>query len=227
MKLARSAESLVQRYERSATIRALVQPVPFSLGSALDTAVLTRMQSIRADRTREFFDELEKGAAELRPELLESNDFLHCFSVTTDAALRTHRAEKFRAFARLLRASTTQGRISGVAEYEELFSILEDLSDRELAMLSLLDRYEAKYPKIEGENELQRANRYWAEFSNRLVAELGIHHDEIDALLTRLNRSGCYETITGAYISYTGGKGKTTPTYQKLKALALEKRNFN
>ena len=222
MTLPQTLESLVKRYERSATLRALVQLVPLSIGSALDTALLTKMQSIRADRAREFFDELNNSKAELRPELLENNDFLHCFSITADAALRTHKAEKIRSFARLLKSSTIQGDISGIAEYEELLGILDDLSDRELAMLSLLDRFESKHPTIEGENDLQRTASYWGIFSNKLIAELGINHKEINALLTRLNRSGCYETFTGTYFDYKGDRGMTTPTFQKLKALALE-----
>jgi hypothetical protein len=222
MALPKAVESLTQRYEKSAIVRALVQLIPLSIGSAIDTAVLTKVQSIRADRMREFFDELARGEQELNPELLENNDFLHCFFATSEAALKTQREEKIRAFARLLCASTIQGKFSDIDEYEEFLAILDDLSNRELAVLILLDSYESIYQKNEEENDFQRANRFWQEFCHQLVTEFGIPDNEINAILTRLNRSGCYETFTGTYWDNTGGKGKITPTFHRIKTLALE-----
>lgn len=214
-------ENLVQRYEKNAVLRALVQLIPLSIGSAIDAAVLTRLQTVRAERAREFFDELAKSEGGLKPELLESNDFLHCFFTTADAALRTNRTKKIRAFARLLCATTQQGKFSAIDEYEEFLGILDDLSNRELAVLILLDQYETNHPKLDNENDLQRASRYWNDFSSELSSDLGIPPEEIDSVLTRLNRSGCYETFTGGYFDYTGGKGKITPLFRRLKSVAL------
>ncbi len=213
-------ESLVKRYERSAVVRALVQLIPLSIGAAVDTAVLTRVQAIRADRARVFFDELAKGEKELRPELLENDEFLHCYFATAAAVLRTQRTEKIQALARLLR-STTEGRLTVVDEFEEFLSILAELSYRELSVLATLDGYESRHPLQEEENDLQRANRFWNAFVQQVVQEFSIQPNEVDSILTRLNRSGCYETFTGGYFDYTGGKGKITPLFHRLKELAL------
>lgn len=221
MTLPATIESLIQRYERNATIRALVQLVPMGIGSAADVALLTRLQAIRIDRVRAFFDELAKGEQQLDPELLESNDFLHCYFSTTAAVLRTRRTEKIQIFARLLRAATEDGKLDVIDEYEEFLSIVDELSHRELLVLSTLAKYEALYPKEEGENDLQRANRFWDSFTDELVQRLAIRSTEVDSLLTRLNRSGCYETFTGGYFDYTGGKGKITSVFHRFKELAL------
>lgn len=217
-------ETLLKRYEKNVVLRALAQLVPLSVGSALDAALLTKLQQIHADRAREFFDALESGSTPLKPELLESNDFLHCFFATSKAALRTYRVEKIQAFARLLNALATAGKFSGVDEYEEYLGILDDLSSRELAVLTLLDQYESKFPKNADENDLGRANRFWNDFCIEMESSLAIPAQEIDAVLTRLNRSGCYETFTGNYWDYTGGKGKITATFCRLKSLALDPR---
>ncbi|BBE50282.1 hypothetical protein OYT1_ch0715 [Ferriphaselus amnicola] len=222
MYLPQAAENLAQRYERQAVLRALVQLIPFNMGSAIDTAVLTRLQTVRAERAREFFDELAKNESRLTPELLESNEFLHCFYTTSEAALRTSQFEKIRMFARLLSESMQQGMFSDIDEYEELLGILIDLSNRELTVLILVNRYETAYPKIDGENELQRANRYWDSLVLELSRTLSVPSEEVDSILLRLNRSGCYETFTGTYWDYTGGKGKTTPLYRRIKSIALD-----
>lgn len=214
-------ESLAQRYEHNATIRALVQLIPMSIGSAIDTALLTRLQAMRIERARVFFDELAKGEQQLSPELLKNNDFLHCYFSTTAAVLRTHRTEKIQMLARILGAATKNGNFAVIDEYEEFLTILDDLSHRELLVLATLAKYEALHPQGNDENDLQRANRFWDSFTDELVHRLEIRPAEVDSLLTRLSRSGCYEAFTGGYYSYTGGKGKITPMFHRLKDLAV------
>ncbi|MBT2792196.1 hypothetical protein, partial [Paraburkholderia strydomiana] len=196
-------ETLVKRYERSAVLRALVQLVPLSVGSAVDTALMTRVATIRADRTRVFFDELAKDENPLHPTLLENNEFLHCYFATSAAALRTQRIEKIQSLARLLRSSTEDGKIATVDEYEEFLNILADLSHRELSVLVTLDRYEAQHPLQADENDLQRANRFWEAFVQQISQDFSIELREVDSVLTRLNRSGCYETFTGGFFDLT------------------------
>lgn len=218
-----SLENLVARYERSAVLRGLVQLIPLSIGSAIDTALLTKVQTLRADRTAIFFDELASGKENLNPDLLENNEFLHCFFATTEAALRTHRTEKIQYLARLLASSTVSGKFSDVDEYEQYLNILDDLSSREFSVLILLDQYESDHPAQENENRLQRATRFWSKFSADLVSEFSIPPQEVDAMLTRLNRTGCYETFVGSFMGYTGGKGMTTPTFHRLKNFVLSR----
>lgn len=210
---------LVIKYERSPVLRGLVQLVPFGIGSGIDTALCTQLELIREARTKTFFDELERGNVLLSPELLESEDFLHCYFATYKAALNSRRREKIELFARLLMSTQKTGTFSNTDEYEDYLSILDDLSYRELMLLIKLDKYEEEHPLQEGENDLQRANHFWEKYCDEIICDLSIPPDELNATLTRLNRTGCYETFIGAYLDYTGGKGKTTPTFKRLKKL--------
>jgi hypothetical protein len=97
--------ALVERYERQPIIRGLVQLVPFGIGSALDTALAVKFQEYRTDRLREFFDELGTGEVPLTPDLIESDDFLHCYFATVGAVVKSYRKEKVRYLARLLRSA--------------------------------------------------------------------------------------------------------------------------
>lgn len=131
-------EQLANRYKTNPVIRGLIQLVPWGIGSAADVALVTILENIRKDRAREFFDELGKGAVQLTPEIIESEDFLHCYFSTVRAALNSRRREKIRYFARLLTSSINSSEISTVDEYEEYLSILDELSFRELGILVVL-----------------------------------------------------------------------------------------
>lgn len=217
MKQSSNVEKLARRYEKKPLLRGLIQLIPFGFGSSIDAALLTRLQNISEERTRTFFDELSKGKIELKPELLESENFLHCYFATVKAALNSRRREKIKMFARLLKSSTLPGSFSSTDEYEEYLEILDELSYRELLILLILEKYESQFPLKTEENALQRASHFWEQFNDELKTTLGIPRDEVNAIMTRLNRTGCYETFIGTYANYVGGKGKLTPTYFNLK----------
>ena len=168
MKQPSTVKKLVQRYEKNPVLRGLAQLISLwslGIGSAIDAALLTKLQNIREERVRTFFDELAAGKVELNPELLESEDFLHCFFATVRAALNSKRREKIKMFARLLKSSILRNTFSNTDEYEECLGILDELYYRELLILFTLDKYESQYPKKEyQENDLQRATRFWKEF---------------------------------------------------------------
>lgn len=87
-------------------------------------------------------------------------------------------------------------------------------------ILAKLETLQAQTQMVESQNDLQRASGFWEEFKQVLENDLGIPDNQQDSKLTRLNRTGCYETFTGSYLGYTGGKGKLTPVYFKLKSRA-------
>jgi hypothetical protein len=79
-----------------------------------------------------------------------------------------------------------------------------------------MDSFSAR-PRTPEQNDLQWTNTFWDEFEGRLFAELRIPKDEVSDFMNRASRTGCYETFTGGYFDYTGGKGGLTPTYGRLK----------
>lgn len=204
---------LAEKYKDNAVIKALVQLItPYV--DALDTLLMTHLQSFRDRRIIIFFDELSTLDIDLNPELLVSEDFLHCSFATLKAAINTYQEEKIRKYANLLAAYIFRDNFTDVDEYEEFLKILEELSLKEISILNLLEKHENNYPALEDENEGQRVNRMWAPFTEALVKELEIPKEEIDARLMRLNRTGCYELLR-TYV--VGSKGKLTPMYFRLK----------
>lgn len=201
-------------YYKNPGVRCLIQLVPG--GSIIDTALSIQIENIRQERLKTFFDELDAGDIELSEEIVQSEDFLHCYFATTNAALRSRRREKIILFAKLLKSSMKDSHFSDTDQYEELLVILDELSYTEWLILLKLKKYEREAPLIVDENPLQRATHFWPQFTNELIEELKIKEDEIDSMLTRLNRTGCYDTFVGAYFDYSGGKGKTTPIFNRL-----------
>ena len=211
---------LLQRYQRQPVLRALVQLVPLGIGSAADTGLATALARIEEERLRTFFDELEAGRVELTPEVAESEEFLHAFLATTAAARRTRRREKIRYLARLRRSTFSDTPPQSGDEYEELLSIVEDLSARELQVLALLAQAERETLFQGDENDLQRAYKVWPTFETRVQEKLGINPEELAPMLVRLQRSGCYVEFTGGYWNYTGGRGHISALYRRLEQLA-------
>ncbi len=212
-KLTASAVSLVERYERHPVIRTLVRLIPYA--SAAEAAVLTVVANIRRDRAQAFFDELASANAIDNPELLKSEDFVHCFFSTARFALNTRRREKIRMFARLLkRLGLPDGGLSDVDEYEEFLGILDELSYRELRALDTFDTF-CETHAVDGQNEMEQIMGFWDAFCRSLSAELEIPHDEVPDFMSRIGRTGCLQEHVGW--NATTGMGKLTPTYRRLK----------
>jgi hypothetical protein len=214
-------EKLTDTYSSKTGLQALAQLIPY--WGVADTLLKQKADEIKKERLHAFFDELDQGQHELSNETIESEEFLHAYFCTVRAATNTLQREKIKQLARLLRSATVDGTISLNDEYEELLGILTDLSYREIIVLTLLDKYEMAQPQENDENDLQHANRYWSRFSQEVVSTLGVREDELDTFMTRLNRTGCYETFTGSFWDNTGGKGKITPVFRRLKALAIDR----
>jgi len=214
----KSIITLAERYKRNPVITALVKllvsNVPFGVGSALEKALTTTIANIRAERLYFFFDELASRKAPLTDDEIKSEDFLHAFFATSKAALNTRQKDKIRLFARLLQNYASN--LEEFDEFEEQLSILDDLSYREFQVLLVLKHYEESYPSTEeDDNRLQRAERFWDQFQAECETELNITSHELNGLLTRLNRTGLYQTFVGGYLSYEGDRGHLTPNFYK------------
>jgi len=213
-------ENLKKHYLKNSLIRSLIQLVPFGVGSGIDVALSTYIDNIKQKRLKIFFDELNSGSIKLSPELVESENFLHCYFSTLKAALNSRRQEKNEMFSRLLKSTIRAGNYSSIDEFEEYLKILDELSLREFQILIKLEEYESENPLLDTDNgnELKRATRFWESFVGD-IKNLGVPENEVDSIINRLNRSGCFETFVGNYYDYTGGKGKTTATFKRLKKL--------
>ena len=205
----------LEKYDNR-VIRGLIQLLPCGIGSAIDVVLMKTLEHIQRERTMAFFDELAKGDVIVDEELLKSEDFLHAYFATTKYALNTRRREKIEMFARLLKNSITEKDISSIDEYEDLLKVLDELSYRELLALRILDEY-SSITRLKGQNDLQWTNQFWDKFEEDITNELKIPKDQIASFMDKIARTGCYEMFTGTYLDYTGGKGKLTSMYWRLK----------
>lgn len=218
-----TTERLLARYEGHRVIRGLIQLIPFGIGGAIDVVLTQTLTTIQEQRSKAFFDELAKSTTQLNATALESEDFLHCYFATARYALNSRRREKIRMFARLLKSSVSAGGPQDVDEYEIFLGILDELNYRELQALAILDSY-SNQPWNPDQNDLQWTNTFWDDFAANLSSNLKIPQDEIKDFMNRISRTGCYEMFTGTYMGYTGGKGKLTPTYRRLKQFVEEQK---
>lgn len=186
-------QRMAEWYEDRPVIRALIQLIPF--GSAVDTGVAVRLSNIRKERLRSFFDELAEGEVDLPKELLESDDFIHCYVETVRAALSSRRKEKVQYFARLLLGTFATDRLRDIDEYEEFLGVLEDLTFREIQVLVALDRYLSKNdPPFEGKGG-QKTKQYWNQCLDFLSNEADFPRNEITAYLRRIGRKGLLDRV--------------------------------
>lgn len=209
---------LAEYYSSSPLVKALVNLIPGG-GSSLDSLITSRASEIARERADEFFKELSTHKKDLTPELIKSEEFIHRFVITAKAAVHTHRRQKIRLFARLFKSALLEALAVGIDEYEEYLRVLDEFSVREFVLLALLENCEKNSPRTEMENELQAVSRIWPEFIKAAKQKLNLDVPEVNAILTRLNRTGCYSTFSGAAWGYEGDKGKLTPIYHRLMAL--------
>lgn len=212
----RDQNSLARLYEKTPVIQALLQLIPY-LGGPIHTLIHSTLQRMEEGRIRALLDALSHGKLELSEELIESEDFLHCFCATYKAVLNTRRREKIELFARLLKSAFTETRPRDIDEFEEFISILDDLTYEEWCALTILDSFSSRSRKAD-DNDLTWSRTFWDEFSRTVERQLKIPSDEFTPFMNRLGRTGLYDQLAGAYLDYAGGVGKLTPRFHRLKS---------
>ena len=209
--------TLQESYSNHPIAKALISILPPF--TATDSLLTTYVENIKRDRLKTFFDELSSGDVTLTQDMIENNEFLHAFFSTVDYVMRTRSDKKILAFARILKRIET----ISFDEYEDYTSILNELTEREFALLSL------KY-KYEKENSVRYVNdghikKYWEKFKNQ-ACELGFNYPEIPLILMRVQRTGCYQiNLRGSYGNNTrihNTYGNTTIIFRKIYSLATE-----
>lgn len=222
-------QELLDRYRTDPVLRTLVETTaavasamfpPFgAVVGVFDAGLTSTLEKMYGRRLHKFFDELASGTIPLTEETINNEDFLHAYFATLRAATNTRHDQKIQLFARLFSGAIRVDRVGEVA-FEEFLSILDDLSVRELNILQLLHRFEEAHPhqKTETgdmENDLQRASRLWPALETSVEQELRVGSQDLAPMLTRLNRTGFYETFTGGFLDYGGGRGHLTSFFYR------------
>ena len=184
---------------------------------------------MRTERTERFFDRLRENGLTLTAEEIEREDFLHCFFVTTDAALRSRRREKIDLLADLLTGSVRSDKVDSADEYEEMLQILDDLSYRELTTLSLMEKVESETPRDDPHDESPWVKRCRKTLDSLLEERFALSVDEIDPFLRRLGRSGLLtrvtiynETSTTITLTLDAEHVKLSPIYYRMREILVQ-----
>lgn len=217
---------LAESYEKNPIIKSLVKILPY--GSAVDTLISVQLSNMKSARTKAFFDALNSGKLTLSENIINSNDFLYSFYTTSNYISRTRTDEKVEKFANII-LQLAAGNIN-YNEFEDYTSVLNELSEREFAILAIKERYEQRFLPAIGEteytingvaqNKLQVTMLYWSEFRDEVINTVGIDSDELNSMLIRIQRTGCYLVHQGFWMdTYTEEIGNTTPLFKKILKL--------
>jgi hypothetical protein len=206
--------SLSEAYADSPVIRALMQLVPGGIGSAFDVGLQHRASKLKEQRLKTFFEELATGSIELTQEIVESDDFLHCFFIAAAASTRSRRAEKTKLFAKLLKSSISFREEGEIDEIEEFISIIDEMSFREWCALIIFEDY---YSRISNTDEANKD--ITGSYIVQLELKLKIPKNEAGGFLDRLSRTGLYLAVGGVDLKEHGGLGQLTARYVRLKHL--------
>lgn len=172
-----------------------------------------------------FLNEVKIGAIEPNINLLNDYDVLHSAYLTQLALLKIRQKEKIKLFASLFvsyfnKVTRDYSKISCYSdEYEQLINIIEPVSIEEWEILIILHKQELLNKKMNIINNatlLITIDQHWDSFLIEVKHRLNLDKAYVEAILTKLNGTGLYQTITGMYLGYTGNKGYLTPIYYKL-----------
>ncbi|MCB9187336.1 MAG: hypothetical protein H6601_11420 [Flavobacteriales bacterium] len=207
---------LYETYENSPQIKALIQLLG-PIGSVPDTVLGTLVTKIRAERLRVFFDELNSGDVELTEDIIAQNDFLHAYFSTAEYVLKTRTDEKIKRFGIVLKSWYSQK--VDIDWFEDYAAIINELSDREFAILSVKYKYELaaeKNPDLSDANPYKKTISYWEEFKDEILKQMDIEPNDLDPMLIRVQRTGCYFKHIGYFDASMEQVGDTTELFKKL-----------
>jgi hypothetical protein len=219
-------EKLIDFYDNP-MVRSLIQLVPFGFGAGFDVVMIRAVERLRNRRLRVFFDELSSGGKKLTKELIENQDFLHAYFCTVNAVLKTRREEKIQKLACLFAAVTSDSEaniLSDFDEFEDYLSILDELSWQQMAILESLYLYESKHPIEKERRDIRmRANKkFWKDFQNEIHNRFGVSTIAFDAVMIRIERTGCLYYPRAAANDLRPQSGMTTQLFHNLRRLIYE-----
>ncbi|MFZ4799749.1 MAG: hypothetical protein ACOYMA_19810 [Bacteroidia bacterium] len=213
-----SLNTLYTSFENSPVIKALIQIIiTFELPvlSVVDSYLNRYLNNIKTERLYTFFEELNSYEAIISEDTICSNDFLHANFSTINYVIRTKSNEKIINFARILNALSC-GKID-IDEFEDYTSIFNELSEREFGILVIKFQFEnKKKSNLINLNPLQITSNYWHDFKKEVCLKLNINYEELNPMIVRLQRTGCYTKYKGYWDESSEEIGYTTELFNRI-----------
>lgn len=199
----------------SKILRAIAQFLP--VGATIDILLQDYLTKIQQRRFEDLINQINKGAISIDSYEAQSDEFIHAFVRTAKAASNSFKNEKIELLGNVFVNGYKKNCFQDMDQYEEIISIIEELSIKEFHILIILDEYVSQCERKEDDNDLNWASCYFPKFIERINREMGISEIYLQAILKRIERTGLYAEIVGTYLDYAGGKGYLTPLYYDFK----------
>ena len=216
--------TLCDSYNNQPIIKNLIQLINvygIPVGSLIDTTLEKYVSNLKANRLKIFFDELNTGEVELTNDIIEQNDFLSAYFSTVNYIIRTRSDEKIKCFARILK-KLSSGNIDS-DEFEDFTSIFNELTVREFSILVIKYQFEQENEKnTKNLNPAQLTESYWNDFKNAVSLKIGLPEKELDPMLVRLQRTGCYNKHKGYWEDFPNEQGDTTELFKRIYELIVK-----
>lgn len=207
---------LYESYENVPLIKGLIQAIPFA--GIPDSIVGTYVNKLKAKRLKIFFDQLTNGDIQLTEDIISNDNFLHAFFATTHYVVNSRSDLKLKAFAEILK-SLYRDQIS-IDQHEDYAKIFDELTEREFIILSTKNNFERKHENTNpGLNQLQHTSTYWNDFKTHVTDTLEINEGELNSMLIRIQRTGCYIKYVGYMDESQDQIGHTSEIFRKLKEI--------
>jgi hypothetical protein len=205
---------LYKSYEDKPILKALIQAIS-PIGAAADTILSTYVNKLKVDKLHAFFEQLGNGDIDLTEEIIDNTDYLHAYFATINYVLLNRSKLKIRSFAEILKSLYRDD--INIDEFEDYAKIFDELTEREFIILSVKYEFEKHAASTQDTfNPLQRTNSYWEDFKSEVKTKLNIGGDELNAMLLRMQRTGCYQKHQGYWPDSHEEIGDTTAILQTI-----------
>jgi hypothetical protein len=211
--------NIIDLYENS-VIKHLIQVLDLSgipIGTIIDAQIAIRIDKYKARKLKIFFDELNDGKVTLTEDIIDDNDFLHAYFTTVNYSLRARSDQKIKRFAMILK--NLYKKDIDFDTFEDLISIFNDLSDREFKILAIKLSFEEVLKNDDVLYQMENNMSYWNEFKELAMKETGLTPDELNPILLRIQRTGCYLKLNNYLGDSTDETGVTTTLFKKIHSI--------
>lgn len=143
-------------------------------------------------RRKKILKAIEEGVLSAASHEAASDEFISAYLATEDALMKASSQNKFNFLLNLFLQGSNSGRIEREPDaYQEVLSIVNELSERELTILYFLYEYEREHGPMDG--QLSRPINHQVTY---LVEKTFLERELIVALLVRLRRTGLIITFS-------------------------------
>lgn len=129
---------------------------------------------------------LDNGLLKIGSHQMESDEFISAYLATEHALMKASSQHKFNFLLNLFIDGSNSGRVNREPDaYQEVLSIIDELSERELNLLYHLYNYERDHGDTEAQDRKQNNLQV-----NYLMTKTSLERELVIALLVRLRRTG-------------------------------------